>query len=217
MQIEAQQLANALIFLLIVAVSLYNGIPKIKPYLQKSPAAADNEVAQKPKLTIEERVGAMEGELNEVRRERDEARKDRDEATSERDQAREEIGKLRNEFQGKIDDLQRRVDQLELSGIEKDRNIARITAERDAIEKEHKALLIRYTERQDTVISMGNELNDLEIRVEALTIDNKAHKSLDVLVDELSKRFVPALVTAFQDAVRSTSEQPKINTGVNPS
>lgn len=161
---------------------------------------------QTPKLTIEERVGAMESELSEVRRERDEARKDRDEATTERDNAREEIGKLRSEFQAKINDLQKRLDQLEMLGQEKDKNIARITAELDAKEKDYKALLIKYTERQDTVISMGNELNDLEIRVEALTIDNKAHKSLDMLVDEFGKRLVPALLVAVRDAIRAAGE-----------
>lgn len=193
--------AAILTAVILAVVGVYKQYPK---FMSRYAPNGEESATPKPTLeTLNSRLETLEKELNE-------ARQDRDEAIAERDKAREEIGKLRTEFQQQIANLQKQIDNLNNSNEQQIRETVRVTGERDKLDTDYKTVLREYTETLKLVKSLTDEINDLEIRVDGLTIDNKAHKSLDVLVDEFSKRLIPALLAAVRDAIHSTSELKKV-------
>lgn len=205
--LDANGAAVILAVPILALVLVWRWYPKINSLIQKALGNAIEETEpKKTKPTMDSlaaRIDILEKELSE-------AYSDKDNAIKERDKAREEIGQLKSEFQGKIDGLQTQLDDLKKSYEQQTAAVGLVTKERDEINRNYTALLERHNDNLELVNSLTNEMNDLEIKVDALTIDNKAHKSFEVLIDELGTRFasalVPALVNAVQTAIRATNE-----------
>jgi chromosome segregation ATPase len=122
----------------------------------------------------------------------------------------EQAGRDKERLEGQLTSLQTQFDELKARYVKTEAEKAQIAQQRDAGLQKITQLLEENNNHLKTIKSLSDELNDVEIKVEALTVDSKARKSFENLIDELSSSFtralIPALLLAVKDAIRATNE-----------
>jgi chromosome segregation ATPase len=118
---------------------------------------------------------------------------------SERNQALQDTGKLRADFTSQVLDLQKQIDSLKEDNKRQTDELAKVKIERDTAEAKYHKLLENHTEAQQTIISMGKELDQLTTDVGEL----KHQLAVNTSVEQAFMKFGDKLVDKLSTAINS--------------